>query len=196
MTVILFKVSPHHFCKMGYKCKCCSENCKSTAALKGHMKSHEKENVDMNVGSKMVEKSYACTKCDKTFMDIKMLKAHLKGHSEKTDRLGHTRDQCGERCTTPAALKTHMKSHIKRNIDTKRHKCPDCGKGFRSPASLKSHMVIPLTYTKSHEKRHSHTVTQHWFCFHSLTTGIQYWSQCALFPMVRHTVSGSRFYEI
>ena len=62
--------------------------------------------------------------------------------------------------------------------------------------TLNSHLLFPLTYTKSHEKRHSHTVTQHRFCFHSLTTGIQYWGQCGLFPMVRHTVSGSRYHEI
>ena len=57
-------------------------------------------------------------------------------------------------------------------------------------AGTSSRVFVPLTYTKRHEKRLSHTVTHHRFCILSLPTGIRCCGQCALFPMVRHTVSG------
>ena len=59
----------------------------------------------------------------------------------------------------------------------------------RLPVVRERSGVVPLTYTKSHEKRLSHTVTHPRFCFHSLPTGVRCWGQCVLFPMVRHTVA-------
>ena len=50
-------------------------------------------------------------------------------------------------------------------------------------------IMVPLTYTKRHEKRLSHTVTQCRFCICSFPTGVWCWRQCGTFPMVRHTVS-------
>ena len=49
--------------------------------------------------------------------------------------------------------------------------------------------IFPLPYTKRHEKRLSHTITQHRFCVSSFPRGVRCLGQCGLFPMVRHTVS-------